>query len=108
MSTLRRQLNRRKGWIGTTLVFAICVMAIDVLFPGDGRDLPWIFFVGFAVFVGALFYGYVFLRCPACRERIGYLVMYGGNPFTVACKLRFCPACGTSLDGKTDQAKVLK
>jgi len=48
----------------------------------------------------ALFLGYG-VRCPQCRNPIGYLMyLPGGGWFGFSKKLNFCPFCGLDLNGE--------
>ena len=97
MITVREALGRKmRRAIASALVgFALClVQAIFV----PAQNPPVLVFLGMAAFFSAAMYLNFGIRCFQCRNRIGSMLMYGGSPFWVSKRLRFCPFCGLELD----------
>jgi hypothetical protein len=62
--------------------------------------LIYISFVGLAIMLLAWAHAFYGIKCPKCKERWGFLAMYGGGFFSVSKKIRFCPFCGHDLDAE--------
>jgi hypothetical protein len=104
MTTVREALGRkmRRGTAIALVGFTLClVQAIFV----PTQNPPFLVFVGMAALFSAVMYLHFGIRCFQCRNRIGYIVAYGGSPFWISKRLRFCPYCGLELDATLASVK---
>src|SRR6266850_2470089 len=98
MTTLRENLNTRKRRIYSVIFVGVALCVAGVFVGVESRNPPWLFLAGFAMAFGAAVYGYATIRCPSCKTRIGYYIMYGGSPFAIPRNMKYCPSCGVSLE----------
>jgi len=57
-----------------------------------------IVFVAFLGFMGCVLFMLFGLRCPNCKNNLGYTIQYPSAFWKVSDKLKFCPFCGVELD----------
>jgi hypothetical protein len=57
----------------------------------------WLAAPGFVVFVLAMLYVQLLLRCPSCGARWKHLALQGGI-FSIDGRIVFCPYCGRDID----------
>lgn len=95
-------MARRKRKASIVAYLGLALGALGLILGAGGP--PWLFVVipGFAVFAAGTLYPLLFLRCPSCREAIGYTVSYSSGPFSISRKIRFCPFCGIALDSELE------
>ena len=100
--SIRSALNTKKRRLGLIVLLGIGIMLLGVAtsfgLREPPRELPIVFFAGFLVTFVGLFSGYITIRCPQCKNLIGYQVMWGGSPFSVSKNFNYCPSCGVNLD----------
>jgi hypothetical protein len=104
--TIRDLLNRRKR---KAIIIAYSGFVLFVLGLSLGAvGPPWLFVAvpGFVVFFVATLYSLFLIRCPSCREAIGYTVSYPSGAFSISRKIRFCPFCGIALDSELEAKAV--
>jgi hypothetical protein len=104
--TLRDALTNRKRKAGIAAYSGFAIFAAAMALGGAERSWFLVGIAGFVLFCVSVIYLLFFLRCPACRGRIGYTVGYSGGPFSVSPKIRHCPYCGISLDAKVQKHAV--
>jgi hypothetical protein len=104
--TIRELLNRRKRKAIIIAYSGLVLFVVGLSLGAVGP--PWLFIAipGFAVFVAASMYSLFLIRCPSCREAIGYTVAYPSGPFSISRKIRFCPFCGIALDSALEKKAV--
>ncbi len=83
-----------------------------VLFAGGGficsrTNNAWLLPIPLVGFLLAAFGGFyrMFLLCPKCHGPMGLAFAYLWNPLGE--DLRFCPACGISLDTEYDETQKI-
>ena len=66
------------------------------------------FAIGFPLIVAGFFFVVAYaqisgLRCPACRgpwSTLAFQTRFGGSPFSIDDRIRYCPYCGRDIDAK--------
>jgi hypothetical protein len=100
--TIREVLNKRKriaaiiSYIGLALFITIGVLSTR------DEKLAALIPIAMLPLMGAMVYMLWLVRCPRCRGWIAPIIGYGGSPFSISRKFRFCPVCGVSLDDQSD------
>ena len=97
--TIRDYLKRRTRRIMAVGIggWLLCALAMSVLGQGATGPGP-LFFVGFAVFGGAIITLLFFVKCPKCKARFGQLGPEIAFRVWGRRQVNFCPYCGVSLD----------
>ena len=96
MMTVREALGRKMRRAIASAFAGVGLFLVQAIVPTQGP--PLFVLAGMAVFFSAAMYLNLGIRCFQCRSRIGYILAYGGSPFWVSKRLRFCPYCGLELD----------
>lgn len=103
--TIRLILDKKKRIANTILLLGLALGVFGSIIKPDKFPLfPLVgFLIPFFVF-GLLFFK---MKCPNCKNNIGYVVMYYGGPFALSKKVKFCPFCGVDIDKELmDQREV--
>jgi hypothetical protein len=99
--TVREIITRRKRKASIVMYSGCALLVLGVILGGGGRPWRIVSVPGLVVAFAAALYSLFFLRCPACAERIGYIVSLT-RPFSISPKIRFCPFCGIALDSELE------
>ena len=101
--TIRELLGRKRRFI-FLLAYSCWVLFAVAAFTGQRhqhvRVLAIAPFLGGAGCVLFALYG---LRCPNCKNNLGYTLNSAGSFWNISAKLKFCPFCGVDLDTKVNQ-----
>jgi|SRR5437016_1552392 len=100
--TIREVLNRRKRIAAVIMYTGLALFVAVGILSMRNEKLATLIPLAMVPFMGALLYILYGMRCPRCRGWIASIIAYGGSPFSVSRKLRFCPFCGVSLDDQCD------
>jgi len=103
--TIRSRLTaqRRKGWLACLIGWLVFVAGMIGATMVNGW-LGLLIVVGFLVFGGSVLYLLFGIRCPRCRNPLGYAIHYPqGRWFGVSEKIRFCCFCGVELDSELEE-----
>ena len=102
--TIRSRLaaQRRKPLLACLIGFLLCVPAAM-----EDTRAGWLWYLsiaGFLVRGGGILYLLLGIRCPRCRNRLGYAISYPcGRWYGISEKIRFCCFCGVELDSELDE-----
>lgn len=100
--TGREHLNRRKRWLGLTVLAGIALVAVGGLHAAAGGGsltaVPVVAGV-LLLFAGATVGQLVALKCPWCRTNLGKVLMNAGF-WRIDPSFRYCPYCGAELDAE--------
>ncbi|HSV21782.1 MAG TPA: hypothetical protein VLJ17_01995 [Xanthobacteraceae bacterium] len=96
--TIREHFKQRFRWaIAAAFGSWILIAVFAMTHTGDGAT-P-LFFVGFAIFIGAILFMNFGIRCPKCRGNLGMTIGHAFMTFGASKhRIGFCPFCGTSID----------
>jgi hypothetical protein len=102
--TIRQMINRKLRTTSIIIFSGVSVGFLGVLYSiwrGDGSPTI-IIFTGFLVSFIAIIFLHFGIRCPNCKNLIGFIAMYRvfefGNPFLASRKFKYCPYCGKDID----------
>jgi hypothetical protein len=102
--TIREIINRKLKTTGIIIFSGIGVFVLGALYSmwrGDGPP-PIISFIGFFVAIIAIIFLHFGIRCPYCKNLLGFIAMYRGfefsNPFLASRKFKYCPYCRKDID----------
>ncbi len=108
----REIINKKLRTIGIIVFVGIGVFILGVLYNvWQGIDGPPIIsFIGFFVAFIAMVYIHFGIRCPYCKNLLGFIAMYKGfefsSPFSASRKFKYCPYCGKDIDLEVGINKV--
>ncbi|OGV63210.1 MAG: hypothetical protein A2283_21270 [Lentisphaerae bacterium RIFOXYA12_FULL_48_11] len=66
--------------------------------PSKHTGMPPLMLLAFAGFMGCVFFMLFGLRCPNCKNNLGYAIQWPTSFWGISDKLKFCPFCGVELD----------
>lgn len=98
--TIRDYLqNRRRKASMVGFGFWIAAVVSMILLGGSSLSGAFfaIAFVGFFITVIILLFG---MRCPNCKNNLGYVLSWPPSLFGVSDKIKLCPFCGIGFDTK--------
>ena len=105
--SIREKLNAQRWKAQLITLAGFALFGFGGVVASTHKQLWPLPLLGFLAFFGGSLYQGLGLRCPRCREALGYVIVSSGKFFSVPEKFRFCPYCGTSLDIEIDDtAKV--
>ncbi len=96
---IRSKINKMKRFVIILLYLGSAVFLFLLLLSIRYEKLTYISFGGLAVVLFAWAYAFYAIKCPKCKERWGYMAMYGGL-FSIPKRIRFCPFCGYDIDAE--------
>jgi hypothetical protein len=95
---IRSEIGKKKRFAIMLLYSGFAVFLFLLLLSIRYEVLTYISFGGLAVILFAWAYAFYGIKCPKCKERWGFMAMYGGGFFSISKKIRFCPFCGCNVD----------
>ncbi len=60
--------------------------------------LPPLMLLAFVGLMGCVLFMLFGLRCPNCKNNLGYTIQWPATFWRISDKLKFCPFCGVELD----------
>jgi hypothetical protein len=100
--TIRESLSRRKRTAVIIMYVGFVLFASVGILSMHNEKLEFLIPIALLPSMAAGVYMLYGIRCPRCRGWIASIIAYGGSPFRVSPKLRFCPFCGVSLDDQCE------
>ena len=105
--TIRTIINKKMRTIMILILSGSIVFGIGCIINvwNEPNTPPIIALIGFGVAFVAMIYAFFGIRCPNCRNIIGYIAMYKG-PFIpdsilkMSNKIKYCPFCGVNMDSE--------
>jgi len=76
------------------------------VFTGTLQEKPWfppLVLLAFLGFAGCVFFVLFGLRCPKCKNNLGYTIQGPGSFWNISDKLKYCPFCGVALDKEVEE-----
>jgi len=97
--TTRERISKTRGRSVLIALTGFLIAFSAVIAQDTHREFATaLFFVGFALFGGAIIYAILTGRCVHCGQRISILLSKDSDAILVPQEMRFCPYCGKSLD----------
>ncbi len=98
--TIRDHLGGRRR-IAFIALF-VCWLAIAyygiTASKGGNHELPLLVFLPIVGFAGCVLFMVFGLRCPNCKNNLGYTLSAPSMGLGISNKLKYCPYCGVKLD----------
>ena len=99
--TYRKVINRAKRRAVIIFLSGLAAWTMFAYLSTTHRVFIPFGVLGFAGFIGGIFYLYWGIRCPNCRGSLGSVTVHHGGPFSISDEIRFCPFCGIALDSQS-------
>jgi len=97
--TTRERISKTRGRSVLIALTGFLIAFSAVIAQDTHREFATaLFFVGFALFGGAIIYAIFTGRCVHCQQRVGMLLYKDPDEISVPPEMCFCPYCGKSLD----------
>jgi hypothetical protein len=97
---IRDYLAKKRRFV--FLAAFICWLAFGIAgFIGSQSKqagLPPLVLFAFAGLMGCVLFMLFGLRCPNCKNNLGYTIQWPATFWRISDKLKFCPFCGVELD----------
>jgi hypothetical protein len=97
---IRDQLARKKRIIFMMALICWLVFGIAGFMESQSKQsgFPPFIFVAFLGFLACVLFVLFGLRCPNCRNNLGYTIQWPASFWGISDKLKYCPFCGVELD----------
>ena len=99
MATYRSTIDRKRQKYMLTGYIAFGAFALAGFLSTINRVFLPLTLTAFLVFAACSLFLIYGIRCPRCRNAIGYTFVGSGVPFS-ASKIRYCPYCALDFDSE--------